>query len=79
MDKHDKIPVKMFDETQFSVWKYPIEIVFEAKKVLRVVCGLEKRPIPVDSEYTLEKFWGHGRATPTAAEVHQEKNFGQKK
>lgn len=48
MDKHDKIPVKMFDETQFFVWKYHMEIVFEAKKVLTVVFGSEKCPIPVN-------------------------------
>lgn len=48
MDKHDKIPVKMFDGTQFSVWKYHMEIVFEAKKVLAVVSGTEKRPTPVN-------------------------------
>ena len=48
MDKHDKILVKMFDGTQFSMWKYHMEIVFEAKKVLRVVSRLDKRPTPVD-------------------------------
>ena len=48
MDKYDKIPVKMFDGTQVSIWKYHMEIIFEAKKVLRVVTGLEQRPIPVN-------------------------------
>ena len=48
MDKHDKLPVKMFDGTQFSVWKYHMEIVFEAKKVLKVVSGFGKRPTPTD-------------------------------
>jgi len=28
-----------------------MEIVFEAKKVLQVVFGLEKHPIPVDPEH----------------------------
>ena len=48
MDKHDKIPVKMFDGTQFSVWKYHMEIVSEAKKVLRVVFSVEQRLDPVN-------------------------------
>ena len=48
MDKHNKLPVKMFDGVQFSVWKYHMEIVFEAKKVLRVVSGIEHRPVPVN-------------------------------
>ena len=50
MDKHDKILVKMFNGTQFSVWKYHIEIIFEAKKVLKVVLGFDKRIIPIDPE-----------------------------
>ena len=50
MDKHDKIPVKMFDDTQFSVWKYHMETIFEAKKVLQVVFGLDKRPVPINLE-----------------------------
>ena len=48
MDKYDKIPFKMFDGTQFSIWKYHMEIVFEAKKVLRVVSGQDKCHVPVN-------------------------------
>jgi hypothetical protein len=44
MDKDEKILVKIFDGTGFSVWKYHMEIVFEAKGILEVVKGLEKMP-----------------------------------
>nr|PNR62195.1 hypothetical protein PHYPA_000619 [Physcomitrium patens] len=50
MDRQDKIPVKMFDGQQFSIWKYHMKIIFEAKKVLQVVHGLEKRPLSLSSE-----------------------------
>ena len=30
------------------MWKYHIEIIFEAKKVLKVVFGFDKRIIPID-------------------------------
>jgi len=50
MDKHNKILVKMFDGTQFSVWKYYMKIVFEAKKVLQLVFGLKKDCVPISLE-----------------------------
>jgi hypothetical protein len=34
----------MFDRTGFSVWKYHMEIVFEAKGLLSIVQGSEKQP-----------------------------------
>jgi hypothetical protein len=44
MDKDEKISVKVFDITRFSLWKYHIEIVFEAKDILGVVKGFEQKP-----------------------------------
>lgn len=43
MDKHDKIPIKMFNETNFSIWKYHMEMIFKAKKALHVINGLKKQ------------------------------------
>jgi hypothetical protein len=39
MDKNDKISVKVFNGIGFSLWKYHMEIVFEAKDILGVVKG----------------------------------------
>ena len=44
MDKDEKLSVKTFDGTRFSLWKYHMEIVFEAKGILEVVKGSEKKP-----------------------------------
>jgi hypothetical protein len=45
MDKNEKLHVKMFDGEGFPVWSYHMEIVFEAKELLRVVQGIGKRNI----------------------------------
>lgn len=44
MDKHDKISIKLFDGSQFSIWKYYMEIIFKAK-VLPIVIRIDKQPI----------------------------------
>ena len=45
MDKTEKIHVKMFDGEGFTIWRYQMEIIFEAKEILEIVDGTLPRPL----------------------------------
>ncbi len=40
MDKHNNIHLKIFYGSNFSLWRFQMEIIFNAKKIMQIVDGM---------------------------------------
>ena len=45
MDKYEKLHIKMFDGEGFTIWRYQLEIILEAKEILGIVDGSIPRQV----------------------------------
>ena len=45
MDKFEKVHMKMFDGDDFTIWRYQMEIIFEAKEILEIVDDTLSKPL----------------------------------
>ena len=67
--QNEKLHLKIFDGDGFSIWKFQMETMYAAKKLLRLVNGEELRPIiptgqvPFDDDIKQQEIWEDKDAT----------------